>query len=56
MARKLFGALLTVAAVVLSPEVARAQSPLDGFDPNANGAILAFAVQQDGKTLIVGQD
>jgi uncharacterized delta-60 repeat protein len=30
------------------------QSPLDGFDPNANGAIRAIAVQADGKILIGG--
>jgi hypothetical protein len=31
-----------------------ASSALDGFDPNANGAIRAVAVQSDGKILIGG--
>ena len=30
------------------------QSPLDGFDPNANGAIRVVVVQPDGKILIGG--
>jgi uncharacterized delta-60 repeat protein len=30
------------------------QSALDGFDPNANGAIRVFVVQPDGKILIGG--
>ncbi len=30
------------------------QSALDGFDPHANGAILAVALQKDGKILIGG--
>jgi uncharacterized delta-60 repeat protein len=33
----------------------RAQSALDGFDPNANGAIRAVVVQPDGKILIGGE-
>src|SRR5205814_9705633 len=32
----------------------RGQSALDGFDPNANGAVLAVVVQPDGKILIGG--
>ena len=32
----------------------RAQSALDGFDPNANGAVLVVVVQPDGKILIGG--
>ena len=32
----------------------RAQSALDGFDPNANGSILAVVVQPDGKILLGG--
>jgi uncharacterized delta-60 repeat protein len=32
----------------------RAQSALDGFDPNANGTIRAVVVQPDGKILIGG--
>ncbi|HEX8248917.1 MAG TPA: carboxypeptidase regulatory-like domain-containing protein [Pyrinomonadaceae bacterium] len=31
-----------------------AQSPLDGFDPNANGTVRAVTVQPDGKLLIGG--
>ena len=33
---------------------ARAQSALDGFDPNANGTIRVIVVQPDGKILIGG--
>lgn len=33
---------------------ARAQSALDGFDPNANGVVRAAVVQPDGKILIGG--
>src|SRR5438874_12354162 len=32
----------------------RGQSALDGFDPNANGAVRAVVVQPDGKILIGG--
>jgi Domain of unknown function (DUF5122) beta-propeller len=32
----------------------RAQSALDGFDPNANGTVRAVVVQPDGKILIGG--
>jgi uncharacterized delta-60 repeat protein len=32
----------------------RGQSPLDGFDPNANGAISVVVVQPDGKILVGG--
>ena len=32
----------------------RGQSALDGFDPNANGAIYAVVIQPDGKILIGG--
>src|SRR5688572_15636425 len=32
----------------------RGQSALDGFDPNANGAIRVVVVQPDGKILIGG--
>jgi hypothetical protein len=35
-------------------EAARAQSALDGFDPNANGTIRVVVVQPDGKILIGG--
>ena len=33
----------------------RGQSALDGFDPNANGAIRVIVVQPDGKILIGGE-
>src|ERR1700704_2723402 len=33
----------------------RAQSALDGFDQNANGAIRAIVIQPDGKILIGGE-
>ena len=32
----------------------RGQSAVDGFDPNANGAVAAVVVQPDGKILIGG--
>src|SRR5436853_576211 len=32
----------------------RGQSALDGFDPNANGAVFVVVVQPDGKILIGG--
>src|SRR5438046_2985975 len=32
----------------------RGQSALDGFDPNANGTVVAVVVQPDGKILIGG--
>jgi uncharacterized delta-60 repeat protein len=32
----------------------RAQSPLDGFDPNANGRVHVVVVQPDGKILLGG--
>ena len=32
----------------------RGQSALDGFDPNANGAVRVVVVQPDGKILIGG--
>jgi uncharacterized delta-60 repeat protein len=50
-------ALLLFSVAILLAGGARAvrgQSALDGFDPNANGSILAVAVQADGKILIGG--
>src|SRR3954469_25547832 len=35
--------------------VARAQSALDGFDPNANGAIRVALVQRNANVLIGGE-
>ena len=50
--------LFRIAAAVLFLSAlaghARAQSPLDDFDPNANGAVSAIVVQPDGKILIGG--
>jgi uncharacterized delta-60 repeat protein len=44
------GALLLATGVTES----RAQSALDGFDPNANGEVRVVVVQPDGKILIGG--
>src|SRR6266571_1502907 len=44
----LFGFLASGAVAV------RAQSALDGFDPNANGVVRVVVVQPDGKILIGG--
>src|SRR5450432_3347497 len=48
--------LLTMTAMllVLIAAAAHGQSALDGFDPNANGAIRVIVVQPDGKILIGG--
>src|SRR5881392_1801944 len=49
--------LLLFSIVVLlmgSTAAVRGQSALDGFDPNANGAVRAVVVQPDGKILIGG--
>ena len=40
--------------VLLIAGEVRAQSALDGFDPGANGGVLAIAVQADGKILVGG--
>ena len=46
---------VAVAATILCiPYAVHAQSPIDGFDPNANNSVLATAVQADGKILIGG--
>jgi uncharacterized delta-60 repeat protein len=46
---------VAVAATILCiPHAVRAQSPIDGFDPNANNSVLATAIQADGKVLIGG--
>jgi hypothetical protein len=44
-----FLALLTAGVATV-----RGQSALDGFDPNANGAVFVVVVQPDGKALIGG--
>ena len=48
--------LLFSVAVLLAggAPVVRGQSALDGFDPNANGAVRVVVVQPDGKILIGG--
>ena len=47
--------LFFVAALLaLGTPMARGQSALDGFDPNANGTIRVVVVQPDGKILIGG--
>ena len=47
--------LFSVAVLLAGGATAlRGQSALDGFDPNANGAILVVVVQPDGKILIGG--
>ena len=44
-----------ILTVILSFSAAiKAQSPVDGFDPNANNSVLATAVQSDGKILLGG--
>jgi hypothetical protein len=48
--------LFSVAALLIGGAAAvRGQSALDGFDPNANGAIYAVVVQRDGKILAGGE-
>src|SRR3979409_541089 len=49
---KLFA--MTVMLLVLMAAAVRGQSALDGFDPNANGAVNVVVVQPDGKILIGG--
>jgi uncharacterized delta-60 repeat protein len=47
--------LISVVALLVGGAVAgRGQSALDGFDPNANGAIRVVVVQPDGKILLGG--
>src|SRR5438128_311155 len=46
--------LAATIALVATTSVTRAQSALDGFDPNANSAINVVVVQADGKILIGG--
>src|SRR5256714_13126067 len=40
--------------LVAGAAIVRAQSALDGFDPNANGLIRVIVVQPDGKILLGG--
>src|SRR6266403_557477 len=48
--------LLAITVTLLVPMAAgvRGQSALDGFDPNANGAVRVVVVQPDGKILLGG--
>lgn len=46
--------LLSSVLLVIADAQALAQSALDGFDPNANGAIRIVIVQSDGKILLGG--
>ncbi len=47
--------LFSIAALLATGTAAvRAQSALDGFDPNANGPVYVIVVQPDGKILIGG--
>jgi hypothetical protein len=47
--------LFSVAVLLAGGAVpVRGQSALDGFDPNANGAVHVVVVQPDGKILIGG--
>ncbi len=46
--------VLSLAVMVCFGASARAQSALDGFDPNANNAVRMVIVQPDGKMLIAG--
>src|SRR5258706_145144 len=43
-----------LAALFCFTDAARAQSPLDGFNPNADSSVYSIAVQADGKILIGG--
>jgi hypothetical protein len=45
---------LSLVAVAWLGNSARAQSALDGFDPNPNGSVEIVVVQPDGKILIGG--
>ncbi|MGQ9586371.1 MAG: hypothetical protein ACUVXG_13355, partial [Anaerolineae bacterium] len=45
----MIAALVATSLLALPVPAARAQSPIDGFDPNANGGVGALAVQADGK-------
>src|SRR5205814_3462697 len=51
----LFTALCSIALLTGAAATARGQSALDGFDPNADGAIRVVVVQPDGKILIGGE-
>jgi hypothetical protein len=55
IARKAALLLFSVAVLLMGgAAVARGQSALDGFDPNANGTVHVVVVQPDGKILLGG--
>src|SRR5947209_9932965 len=47
-------AALAVISMFGGATAVRAQSALDGFDPNASGAVQTIVVQPDGKILVCG--
>ena len=53
-ARPLLSLFSAAALLAASATVLRAQSALDGFDPNANGVVNVAVVQPDGKILLGG--
>lgn len=50
---RVFVVIVGLLSAVLSRDVS-AQSPIDGFDPDAGGSVLALAIQTDGKILVGG--
>src|ERR1043166_8739183 len=52
--RVISGLILSLLIIACFAAAARAQSALDGFDPNANGTVDVIVVQPDGKILIGG--
>ena len=50
----LLGLAAALSVLICFPGSVRAQSALDGFDPNANGTVQVVVVQPDGKILIGG--
>ena len=48
------GFALFIGLFLIFNQSAKAQSALDGFDPNANGTVRAVVVQPDGKIIIGG--
>jgi len=48
-----FVAIVCLLSAMLSRDVS-AQSPIDGFDPDAGGTVFALAIQADGKILVGG--
>jgi hypothetical protein len=53
-ARKATLSLYSLALLLAGAMAVHGQSALDGFDPNANGAVRAVVVQADGKILLGG--